>query len=56
MLEIGNHIWAYRYDRDMADVFLVQDEIVNQIVARIAGGYGVIESTEAKSAARKSSD
>ena len=38
----------------MADVFLVQDEIVNQIVAKIAGSYGVIESTEAKSAARKS--
>ena len=54
--ETGTHIWADRYDRDMADVFLVQDEIVNQIVARIAGGYGVIESTEAKSAARKSSD
>ena len=38
----------------MADVFLVQDEIVNQIVAKIAGGYGAIENTEAKSAARKS--
>ena len=40
-------------DRDMADIFLVQDEIVSQIVAKIAGGYGVIESTEAKSVARK---
>jgi tetratricopeptide (TPR) repeat protein len=29
---------------------------VNQIAAKIAGSYGVIESTEAKSAARKSSD
>ena len=37
------------YDREMADVFLVQDEIVSQIVAKIAGGYGVIESSEAKS-------
>ena len=33
----GTHIWADRYDREMADVFLVQDEIVNQIVAKIAG-------------------
>jgi tetratricopeptide (TPR) repeat protein len=40
----------------MADVFLVQDEIVSRIVAKIAGGYGVIESTEAKSASRKSPD
>ncbi len=23
----GGHIWAERYDRDLADVFAVQDEI-----------------------------
>jgi TolB-like protein len=50
----GSHIWADRYDREMADVILVQDEIVNQIVAKIAGSYGAIERTEANSAARKS--
>ncbi|HZR03880.1 MAG TPA: hypothetical protein VFA81_11980 [Burkholderiales bacterium] len=44
----GADIWADRYDREMADVFLVQDEIVGQIVAKIASGYGVIENTEAK--------
>ena len=52
--ETGTHIWADRYDRDLGDVFLLQDEIVEQIVAKIAGGYGVIESSEARSAARKS--
>ena len=52
--ETGSHIWADRYDREMADVFLVQDEIVNQIVAKIAGSYGAIEHNEAKTAARKS--
>ena len=52
--ETGSHIWADRYDREMADVFLVQDEIVNQIVAKIAGSYGAIERNEAKTAARKS--
>ena len=52
--ETGSHIWADRYDREMADVFLVQDEIVNQIVAKIAGSYGAIELNEAKTAARKS--
>ena len=50
----GTHIWADRYDREMADVFLVQDEIVNQIVAKIAGSYGAIELNEAKAVARKS--
>ena len=48
--ETGAHIWADKFDRKMADVFLVQDEIVGQIVAKIAGGYGVIENTEARSA------
>ncbi len=52
--ETGTHIWADRYDREMADVFLVQDEIVNQIVAKIAGSYGAIERAEVNSAARKS--
>ena len=52
--QTGAHIWADRFDREMADIFLVQDEIVSQIVAKIAGGYGVIEITEAKSAAHKS--
>ena len=42
--ETGAHIWADRFDRKMADVFLLQDEIVGQIVAKVAGGYGVIEN------------
>ena len=52
--ETGAHIWADKFDRKMADVFLVQDEIVGRIVAKIASGFGAIENTEAKSAARKS--
>jgi adenylate cyclase len=51
--QTGAHIWADRFDREMADIFLVQDEIVSQIVAKIAGNYGVIEFTESKSATRK---
>jgi TolB-like protein len=31
----GSHIWAQRYDRDLADVFAVQDEITEAIVAAI---------------------
>jgi TolB-like protein len=31
----GSHIWAERYDRDLADVFAVQDEITEAIVATI---------------------
>jgi TolB-like protein/class 3 adenylate cyclase/tetratricopeptide (TPR) repeat protein len=54
--ETGAHIWADKFDRKMADVFLVQDEIVSQIVAKIAGNFGVIEMTEARSATRKNPD
>ncbi len=28
----GGHLWAERYDRDLTDVFAVQDEITNKIV------------------------
>ena len=31
----GSHVWAERYDRDVADVFAVQDEITEAIVAAI---------------------
>jgi adenylate cyclase len=29
----GNHLWAQRYDRDLEDLFLVQDEVTHSIVA-----------------------
>jgi TolB-like protein/cytochrome c-type biogenesis protein CcmH/NrfG len=31
----GGHLWAERYDRNLADVFAVQDEITENIVAAI---------------------
>jgi tetratricopeptide (TPR) repeat protein len=31
----GSHVWAAHYDRDLIDVFAVQDEITNSIVAAI---------------------
>src|SRR6186713_514706 len=31
----GSHIWAERYDRDLTDVFAVQDEITDAIVTAI---------------------
>jgi len=52
--ETGDQIWAEKFDRKMADLFLVQDEIINQIVGKIAGSYGAIERAEVKSGSRKS--
>jgi len=31
----GHHLWAERYDRGLADVFAIQDEIVDAIVGRV---------------------
>ncbi len=31
----GHHLWAERFDRELADVFAIQDEIVDAIVARV---------------------
>jgi TolB-like protein len=31
----GNHVWAERYDRELADIFAVQDEITARVVASI---------------------
>jgi adenylate cyclase len=31
----GNHIWAEKYDREAADIFAVQDEITQSVVAAI---------------------
>jgi TolB-like protein len=33
----GNQIWAERYDRELADIFAVQDEITTVIVNTLAG-------------------
>jgi adenylate cyclase len=32
----GGHVWAERYDRDLEDVFAVQDEVVDKIVSALA--------------------
>jgi adenylate cyclase len=33
----GNHIWAERYDRNLADIFELQDELTQSIVATLPG-------------------
>jgi len=32
----GHHLWAERYDRDLADIFKLQDEITRQIISALA--------------------
>ena len=33
----GNHIWAERYDRDLSDIFELQDELTQSVVATVPG-------------------
>ncbi len=48
--ETGNHLWAERYDRDLADIFAVQDEITEAVTIAIAPA---IADAELKRAMRK---
>ena len=36
----GGHLWSERYDRQLDDIFEVQDEVVERIVGTLASGYG----------------
>ncbi|MFP6759134.1 MAG: hypothetical protein VCC99_13095 [Alphaproteobacteria bacterium] len=36
----ANHLWAERYDRDLTDVFAVQDDVTSQIIAALGAELG----------------
>lgn len=46
--ESGNHVWAERYDRELADIFAVQDEITETIVGALAPKLHVAEIIRAQ--------
>ncbi len=43
----GHHVWAERYDRDLEDVFAVQDEITDHIVGALEPAIGEAEQQRA---------
>ena len=45
--ETGNHVWAERYDRDLADIFAVQDEITQATTIAIAPAIADAEQQRA---------
>jgi TolB-like protein/Tfp pilus assembly protein PilF len=49
----GNQRWSDRYDRDLEDVFAVQDEITMKIVARLEPEIGAAERQKAVRAVRR---
>ena len=52
----GSHLWAEHYDRDLTDVFAVQDEIADAIVATIEPKIYVAEDFRARRKAPNSLD
>jgi adenylate cyclase len=45
--ETGKHVWADRYDRDLADIFAVQDEIAQAVTIAIAPAIAQAEQQRA---------
>jgi len=43
----GNHLWAERYDRELEDIFALQDEITSTIAAAIEPELGAAERDRA---------
>lgn len=48
--ETGRHIWAERYDRELSDIFAMQDEVVRSIVASLPAH---VEAADLERAKRK---
>ncbi len=44
----GNHLWATRYDRDLEDIFAVQDELTQTVVGAIEPELSKAEQARAK--------
>jgi len=51
--ETDRHVWAERYDRDLEDIFAIQDEVTMAIVAILPGR---VEASVRDRAARKTTD
>jgi adenylate cyclase len=45
--ETGKHVWAERYDRDLADIFVLQDEITEAVTIAIAPAIAYAERQRA---------
>jgi adenylate cyclase len=53
----GDNIWVNRFDRDLTDIFAVQDEITESVIGVIASGAGsVLRIAEAEYSSRKHPD
>ena len=40
----GYHLWSERYDRELTDIFVIQDEIATVIAGRLRRRFAAVES------------
>ena len=52
--ETGHHVWAQKFDRDLEDIFAIQDEVTQRIVAIVEPELERVERK--RSAAKKPTD
>ena len=45
---LGNHLWADRYDRDLASIFELQDEITSKVIDSVGPQILVTEATRVR--------
>ena len=45
---LGTHLWAERYDRELADIFDLQDDITNSVIGSVAPQIIVAEAARAR--------
>ena len=48
--DAGLNVWAHRYDREMQDVFVLQDEITSTLVSTLAGRVEAVRLAQAQRA------
>lgn len=51
--QTGNHVWSQRYDRPLDDLFSVQNELTQNIVAALGGYSGAVAEAERRKIRRK---
>ena len=49
----GHHVWAHRYERDLKDIFAVQNEIAASIVGVLGGPQGQISNVLKRTALKR---
>ncbi len=45
---LGNHLWAERYDRELSDIFELQDEITTRVVGSVSPQILIAEAARVK--------